>query len=376
VKVMAVDLRRMEGEGTPVDERHVARGDEAIMRIALTSGSTGEPKAIALSHDMIMRRAWHYMLTLGDDFMRCSRVFSDLGLGSDMCVRLMLHLLSRGGTMFLPGATPMDTLQGFELYRVEGMIASPGGLSAIVKFYEETPAFRSSFSVIATAGSALHRSLSQRVRARLCSDLLFYYGSSETGIVAAAPAHVVADVAGSVGHVAAGVSVTIAGDDGRALPAGEEGAVRIASATTVAGYVGDADETAAAFRNGGFVSGDLGYFTRDGLLVISGRARDVLNLGGVKVKPEAIEDVLAAFPAVAEAAAFAVPNQAGIDEVRALVVANGPLDSGALKAHCQQRLPPPLVPVQVMACDKLPRNDNGKIERHRLKSFADNGKSP
>ena len=91
------------------------------------------------------------------------------------------------------------------------------------------------------------------------------------------------------------------------------------------------------------------------------------ELGGDKVKPQAIEEVLTAFGPVGQAAAFTQPNALGIDEVWALVVPNGPLDESALRAHCQQRLPIGCVPVRFVSVERLPRNENGKIERHLLR---------
>jgi acyl-coenzyme A synthetase/AMP-(fatty) acid ligase len=282
---------------------------------------------------------------------------------------LLLYVLSRGGTFFFPGATPMDSLQTFNLYGVQGLLASPGGLSGIVKFYEANSAFRSSFNVIISAGSPLHRSLSERVRARLTPNLIFFYGTSETATVAAAPAHVVADIPGGVGFVMPGVSVDIVDADQRVLPPGAEGAIRIHSANTVAGYLGDPEQTRLSFRDGYFQPGDIGMI-KDGMLIVSGRENEVLNLGGDKMKPETVEDVLAGFNGVDQAAVVAMPNNLGVDELWMLIVPNAALDNKALRAHCEQRLPPSYWPARIMTVEQLPRTPNGKIERHRLKDFA------
>jgi acyl-coenzyme A synthetase/AMP-(fatty) acid ligase len=293
-----------------------------------------------------------------------------MGLGSGLSFRLLLYVLSRGGTFFFPGASAMDTLQTFNLYGVQGMLASPGGLSSILKFYETNSAFYSGFSVIISAGSPLHKSLSERVRARLSSNLIFFYGTSETAWVAAAPAHRVAEIPGAVGHLVPGVTVDIIDAEQRILSPGSEGSVRIRSDTTVEGYFGDAQQTRASFRDGYFHPGDLGYMTKDGMLVISGREKEVLNLGGDKMRPDAVEEILAAFQPVDQAAVFGMPNSLGVEELWALIVPNSPLNEKALRAHCEQRLPPSFWPVRFVTVDRLPRNENGKIERHRLRDFA------
>ena len=367
LKVVRADLGWAEEDDRPLDERQLYRGPgDAICRIALTSGSTGEAKAVAFSHSNQLARLARYNHTYGGAFPSCTRIFCDLGLPSSVGFRHLLYVLSRGGTFFFPGASPMDTLQTFELYRVQGLIASPGGLSGFLKFYEENSAFHCSFDVVIATGSALPALLSQRVRARLCSNLVYYYGTTETGTATSAPAHALMSIAGAVGYVAPDVKVEIVDDTGRLVAQGGEGALRISSPVSVDGYLGDPVLSAQAFRDGYFYTGDTGHFMPDGMLVISGREGDVLNLGGDKVKPQMIEEVLTAFGPVGQAAVCTRPNALGIEEVWAIVVPNGTLDEVALRSHCQQRLPVGCVPARFVTVDRLPRNENGKVERHRL----------
>jgi long-chain acyl-CoA synthetase len=364
------DLGWTEGDGKPIDERFASPGGDAIVRIVLTSGSTGVPKAVAISHAMERRGYGRYLYAFGAQFAECSRFFSDMGLGQMASFRLMVYVLSRGGTFFFPGASAMDSLQTFDLYKVQGLFASPGGLSGILSFYEANSAFRSGFSVITTAGGPLHRSLSERVRARLTSNLVFFYGTSETSAVAAAPAHMVAETPGAVGHVLPRVTVEIVDAERRVLPPAKEGSVRVRSSTVVDGYIGDPEQTRASFRDGFFHTSDLGYLTSDGMLVISGRESEILNLGGEKIQPQLVEDILAAFGSVAQAAVVGVPNSLGIDELWALIVPRSPLDEAALRTHCRERLSPSFCPVRFVTVDQLPRNENGKIDRSRLRDLA------
>lgn len=368
--VVLADLSWTEGDGNSVDECFVSPGGDAVARIVLTSGSTGMPKAIALSHTMLMRRHGRYLHAFGNLFATCSRFFSDMGLGQAASFDLLLHFLSGGGVFFFPGASPMDSLQTFDLYKVQGLFASPGALSGILKFYEANTAFRSGFEVILTAGSPLSKSLSERVRARLGSNLVVVYGTSETATVAAAPAHTIADMPGAVGRVMPGVTVEIV-DGSRRLPSpGQKGSLRVHSPTMVAEYVGDPELTRATFRDGFYYPGDVGHLTADGVLVISGREKEVLNLGGAKIQPELVEDVLAAFAAVDQAGVVAVPDALGLDELWALIVARAPLDAEALASHCRGRLALPFCPARFIRVEALPRNANGKLDRSRLLELA------
>jgi acyl-coenzyme A synthetase/AMP-(fatty) acid ligase len=368
IDIIPADIGWTGGDAGPLAAHHLYRGaGDAICRISFTSGSTGEAKAVAFSHGMQAARLARYNHAYGGAFPDCSRVFCDLGLPSSVGFRHLLYILNRGGTMFFPGQEPMDSLQTFGLYKVQGLIASPGGLSGFLKFYEEHSAFHSSFEIVIATGSALPASLSQRVRARLCDNLVYYYGTTETGTVSSAPAHALLSISGAVGFVAPGVKVEIVDDAGQVLAAGHEGTLRVRSPVNVEGYLGDPQLSAGSFRDGCFYTGDTGYLTRDGMLVVSGREKEILNLGGDKVKPEAIEEVLMAFGAIGQAAAFTVPNAFGVDEVWARIVPTAAFDENALRAFCQRSLPVGHVPVRLITVDRLPRNENGKIERHRLR---------
>jgi acyl-CoA synthetase (AMP-forming)/AMP-acid ligase II len=370
-KVLAADFAWISGDGVPVDERHVYRGaGNDICRIALTSGSTGEAKAVGFTHNNQLARLARYNHVFGRIFPECSRFFSDYGFGSSGGFRHILYVLSRGGTMFFPGASPMDTLQAFELYKVQGLIASPGGLSGFLKFYDTNPEFRSGFEVIIAAGSPLHSSLSERVRARLCSNLIFYYGTTETSTVSSAPAHALTGIAGAVGHVAPDVSVRIVDEAGAPLPSGHEGAVLVRTPVSVNGYLDTSGQSETAFRDGHFDSGDVGYLTQDRMLVITGRKKEVLNLGGDKVSPQLIEAAVAAFKGIREVGAFSMPNDVGVEEVWSFIVHGETLDREALHKHCRERLSQTHVPVRFISVPSLPRNANGKLQRQRLAAMA------
>ncbi len=276
----------MSGNGVPVDEGHVYRGGgHDICRIALTSGSTGEAKAVGFTHNNQLARLARYNHVFGKNFPECSRFFSDYGFGSSGGFRHILYVLSRGGTMFFPGPSPMETLQTFELYKVQGLIASPGGLSGFLSFYEANNDFRCGFEIIISAGSPLHDLLSQRVRARMCSNLVFYYGTTETSTISSAPAYTLTGIAGAVGYMAPDVSVQIVDDNGAPLSASHEGSIRVRTPVSVEGYTDDFGQKEKLFRDGYFDTGDTGYVTAEKMLVITGRKKEILNLGGDKVSP-------------------------------------------------------------------------------------------
>lgn len=162
----------------------------------------------------------------------------------------------------------------------------------------------------------------------------------------------------------------IVDDSGAIAEAGREGTVRVRTPVSVEGYLDDAAQMEMPFHDRYFDTGDTGYVTPENMLVITGRKKEVLNLGGDKVSPRIIEEVLTAFYGVREAVAFTAPNELGIDEVWALVVYNGMSDEEGLRKHCQEKLAQTHVPVRFIGVAELPRNANGKIERQRLSAVV------
>jgi len=374
-KSIRVDAQWMMGNHKPPP--HVSAEDEGanVARIVLTSGTTGQPKGVALTHDMITRRVGAFTFAFGDRVPQCSRLFVDVALASNYGFQWIVWLLSRGGAVFLRGTDAAETMQAFELYKVQGMVAAPSGLAEFVELYEQSPAFSCPFDVIVAGGSLLWKSLADRVRTRMCSHLVTSYGASEFSPIAVAPKHQILDIGGAVGYVCAGATVQAVDEADRPLPVGETGLIRVRGDFVVDGYVGNPEGSEHAFRNGWFYPGDIGAVTADNVLVISGRQTAVLNVGGNKMGPEAIEQVALAFPGVTQAGAFGVENEFGILEVWTAVVAASGLDEAGLHRHFQKQLPDQFVPRRILRLPSLPKNPAGKLDRRRLADTARNGKS-
>lgn len=335
-------------------------------RIVLTSGTTGDPKAVALSHDMMIRRLHAYNSAFGNVTPASSRVFLDLALAASFGYTWALHILTRGGAIFFRGADPAETMQAFDLYKVQCMIAAPSGIAEFLDYYERSPDFTCPFQVMLASGSLLSRALSERVRARMCSNLLATYGSTEISPVAAAAAHKIANIKGAVGYLAPWVSAQSVDKADRPLPAGTEGLIRMRGHTCVDGYLGSAEESRKFFRDGWFYPGDLGTVTDERLLLITGREKAVINLGGDKVNPETIEAVLGSFPGVVHAATFGRPDDLGVERIWAFVTGASDLDLDAIRAHCAAKLPQLFVPVKIFQIKRMPLNAMGRIDRASL----------
>jgi acyl-coenzyme A synthetase/AMP-(fatty) acid ligase len=365
------------GDGSPVEPHPCGDGaSDAICRIVLTSGSTGEPKAVALTHSMVRARNARFEYTLGNRFPAYSRIYIDMGLAAALGYQFLTYMLARGGTVFFQGGDAENTLRGFEIFRIEAMLTTPTMLGHFLTACDQHPSIGIHLDMIISSGSLLPGSLVDRARPRICAHLVTGYGSTETAMSATAPAQRIANIAGAAGYVTPGTRIEIVDDMDRPLPHGREGIVRVFSEFAIDRYIDDPLESAQVFRNGWFYPGDLGMLTADNLLVISGRQNDVLNAGGGRMAAEKLEAALISYAGVREAAAFMATNKHGMEEVWAAIVCKGKVDAEGLRAHCRHLMPSVFVPAHIIMVDSLPTNATGKIDRQGVKSALTNTAPP
>ena len=164
----------------------------------------------------------------------------------------------------------------------------------------------------------------------------------------------------------------IASEAGAALGVGETGLIRHRAPWHPAGFHRNPAETARWFRDGWYLTGDIGHLDADGFLHITGRAKDMIIRGGVNIYPDEIEAALIAHPAVADAAVVGRPAEGLGEEIVAFFVPSatvaGAVDEEALRAHCRARLAPYKVPVAYRAVEDLPRNPGGKVQKAVLRA--------
>ena len=264
----------------------------------------------------------------------------DVGIAANSGYLWPIYILSRGGTVFVRGSDPAETMQALSLYGVQGMVAPPSGMAEFLDYYEQSPAFLCPFDVMLSVGSKLATSLSDRVRARMCPNVVHGYGATEGNPVAGAYVHQTAHIKGAVGYITPGMIVQAVDDNGKIRAPGTEGHIRFRGDKCVSGYVGNPPGSEKFFRDGWFYPGDIGAVTTDGLLIITGRSKNIIDLGGDKINPEVIESVLLSCPGVLHAVAFGRANALGIEQVWAAVETRAEVDPEAVRAHCARRTRP------------------------------------
>jgi acyl-CoA synthetase (AMP-forming)/AMP-acid ligase II len=170
------------------------------------------------------------------------------------------------------------------------------------------------------------------------------------------------------GTVGQGVGAEIAVIDslGCHLPPNGRGEVVVRGPTMMRGYRNNPAANATAFVDGWLRTGDVGSLDGDGFLSLTGRLKEMINRGGEKISPSEIDAVLLTHPAVAEAAAFGVPDPKYGEEVEAAVVLKGEAEPEGLRAFCREHLADFKVPKVIRIVSGLPRNALGKVQRRAL----------
>jgi fatty-acyl-CoA synthase len=163
------------------------------------------------------------------------------------------------------------------------------------------------------------------------------------------------------------VEARVVGEDGKEVPNGTAGEVVYRSPQLCEGYWDKPEETAEAFRDGWFHSGDLAVRDAEGFFTVVDRVKDVINSGGVLVASRQVEDALYTHPAVAEVAVVGLPDDRWIEAVTAVVVLRGEATQTELIDHARERLAHFKAPKKVLFVEEMPRNASGKILKRELR---------
>ena len=346
--------------------------DNEPARLTVSSGTTGRPKRVILTNRQITGRIAHYALTQAANIAagQSTRLLITMGPASIGGFLGPLLVWSTGGTVLL-GRSGQISYRSLISLGVTTLVMSTGQLKQLM---DALPPQTSPISHLAVAvgGSIVSHALSQSVRLRLTPNLMLAYGSTEAGNVASGLASALDTEGGAVGVCTPGVEVEIVDERDVRMPESHVGIVRIRSSTAPTSYLGNEEASAEAFKDGWFYPGDLGSIDKAGVLYITGRTSNLLNLGGVKISAESLDEVMAHAPGVRDAAAFSVPDQSGAEQAYLAVVRSENFSPEKLLEFCRTQLPN-LPPVQIVMFTSIPRNEMGKVQRAKLQEAVTSG---
>lgn len=351
----------------PANASGSSRGDDDAF-ILLTSGTAARPKMVPLAHRNVCLSAYNagHVLSLNshDRLLNVLPLFHAHGLISGL-----LTALAAGSSVICTEGFDASSFFGWmrEL-QPTWYTAVPTIHRALLTAAEANPdrARPSSLRVIRSASASLAPAILAGLEATFGVPVLETYGMTEAASQIAANPFELRKV-GSVGR-AAGPEIAIMDEAGRTLPSGAHGEIMLRGPNMSRGYYNDEAATRAAFRNGWFRTGDLGYLDADGYLFIVGRIKDVINRGGQKISPLEVEDVLLSHPAVLEAGVFALPHDKLGENVAAVVVLrpNSEATSDQLRQFARKRLATYKVPSVIRSVAALPKGASGKVKRNAL----------
>jgi long-chain acyl-CoA synthetase len=355
----------------PVDGAvDLAPTDPAL--IFYTSGTTGAPKGVLLSH-----AAETYTAEMTASHMQIGPTDVSLVMGSLAFIYpLVINALAsfKGGASVVLQSRfhPQLASDAIRRHRVTVMMGVPTMYVMLMNYAEQTPGDFSSIRLALSGGASLPDALCRRGKARLGFEIFDLWGMTEcTPVTSFDPHHETRGFPDSCGRALPGCAFKIVDDDLKEIPVGAIGEILLKGPMIMTGYYKNPAVTAETLVDGWVRSGDLGMTDPHGHLFIVGRKKDLIIRGGANVYPVDIEEALYTHPDVAECAVIGTPDPVFGELVRAYVVTKASyLTVDELIEHCRSRLADYKVPSQLEFIDELPKGPTGKILRRELREMA------
>ena len=355
-------VRQMPPTGRPARR---GAADKETVRFFSSSGTTGTPKTMALTRAQAAARVETQRLSGG--FGAASRGCVPFGPGTSGGYTWPLAIWMAGGSVVLNMIYSASIAEALARVQPTHLYIAIGTLVDLVRGPRAIAAPLPSMMVYAV-GSTLPRALADEARRKLSPNIGSSYGTTEVAGVAVASPTVLQQHEGTVGYVLPGAAVEAVDADGKRVPAGAMGQLRIRTGGMISGYLDEDPGQAAAssVRDGWFYPDDLGSVSADGLVILHGRASELLNIGGNKYAPQALEEVALACAGIRDAAVFSVPDGLGVETPWIAVVRGDDHKPGELVGKLKARWPQ-LGELQVVTTAAIPRNQMGKIDRLKLR---------
>ena len=350
----------------------VAASADDVHRLMYTSGTTGRPKGVMLTHANLAWKNLAHIIEFGF-------TSADLGLACGPLYHVgaldltTTSLIAAGATTIVHRSFEASAVvDEIERSRVTAVWLAPAMVNAIMSLPDIEQRDLSSIRVVINGGEKMPIPLIERIQ-RVFPSAWFAdaYGMTETvsGDTFLDRASILTKL-GSVGRPCLYLELDIWDEEGSSLPAGEQGEIVMRGPKVFKGYWRDQDATAAAFTGGWFHTGDIGVRDEDGYLYIVDRLKDMIVSGGENIASSEIERVLYEHDAVLEAAVVGRPDERW-GEVPVAFVARRPgadATPEALIAHCRTQLARFKVPKEITFVEALPRNPSGKVLKRELRA--------
>ncbi len=344
-----------------------------------TSGTTGRPKGVVLSHDNLLAMSQCFLSDVeavapGDANLHPAPMSHGSGL------YVVPHVL-RAATNVVPesgGFAPEELFELIERWPGALFFAAPTMVKRLVQSPHAGSADLRNLKAVVFGGGPMYVEDLHAAYRVLTGRLAQIYGQGESPMTITAMPRMLIDDAmargdvarlGSVGVAQTGIEIRIAGADAQVLSPGDAGEILVRGRPVMRGYWRSPEASAATLANGWLHTGDVGMLDRAGFLTLIDRSKDLIISGGTNIYPREVEEVLLAHPRVGEAAVVGRPHPDWGEEVVACIVTRDgrPIAEGELDALCLERIARFKRPRAYVFLPELPKNDTGKVLKTALR---------
>lgn len=346
-----------------------------------TSGTTGQPKGVQITHGMLSVMTLNYLADV-DQVYPDDAILYAAPISHAAGIYNMVHVL-KGAQHLFPVSAGFDADEVLDLANEHGPISMFMAPTMVRRFTDVAKARGDRADGIRTivyAGGPMYNADIIEAVDWFGSKFVQIYGQGECPMgITALSRDDVSDRnhprwrarLGSVGRAQAAAEVAIGDDDGTHLPAGEIGEIMVRGSVVMPGYWRNPDATAKTLINGWLRTGDVGSLDAEGYLTLTDRSKDMIISGGSNIYPREVEEVLLTHKSIREVAVVGRADPGWGEIVVAFVVSDSAIDEAALDRHCREHIARFKRPKTYRQIDELPKNNYGKVLKTELRKIVD-----
>lgn len=362
-------------------EAPAPRAQDDLAWLFYTSGTTGRPKGVIITHRMLAAMSLTYLASVDPVTPQDATLYAaPMSHGAGLYTPV--HVLM-GARHVCPVSGGFEPGEIFELAKTVGhlhLFAAPTMIKRMTQAAKAQGVGGEGLRSIVYGGGPMYVADIVEATEVFGPVFLQIYGQGEAPMgITSLTRDEVADRThprwrerlGSVGRAQAGVEVMIGDEEGNPCAVGEPGEIMARGDVVMPGYWENPEGTAKTLKDGWLMTGDVGTMDADGYVTLQDRSKDVIISGGTNIYPREVEECLLMHGSVSEVSVVGRPDPEWGEDVVAFVVCDGALDEAALDAHCRENIARFKRPKAYVAVPELPKNNYGKVLKTELRKMLE-----